>query len=606
MKQLQVRGRLSGSVIVTLTSIQLGNYLSRLYVSVIICTKIEVNSEHFRRFQMSIMESESCAVVMPSRTLMLTGVPAELNNSNELHKYFSKFGPLLWVNERYDSDMDVAVITFFSIADAIAAFMSSEPVLDIHSIQKTWFEYTKKCDVCPYKYSSEESIKQHMELQHPSDGKFCSDYDQFAAGKSYELSNSKQHNGDGRNGNEYAGSTRSEINRQFESDYEHTKISTKQDLFRKDHQRTSNEMTSLKRKNNHLNDALSWTIKQRDLERSELGSLSKQLECIQIEKESVEEFLPEKCKQLGENEVMLEQISSNYEIVKRDKRYVDNEYSTLKLKNEDLSGSLNRALEQRNLAQSEALTLNTQLEAMINEKNSVEEMLRAKCNQLEEHEIELARLTMSNDLLRSEKEQLDNELNAMKDLVNEKERMDCEISSLKLKIEDLNAELRQIKMERDSVESEQLKLLVAENKKLVHDFKDECKRLEEKDQDFKCVSMKYDLLLKEKDRLVAKLNGKKELQENKKRLANEIALLKQENQQLKDSLHQMEKEKSEKESKIDTFAEKFSLCKREYKDLQDEKNKVVDTLKDECKRLGEKDLDFKRISANHALSEYSS
>ncbi|XP_055304740.1 early endosome antigen 1-like [Sitodiplosis mosellana] len=124
--------------------------------------------------------------------------------------------------------------------------------------------------------------------------------------------------------------------------------------------------------------------------------------------------------------------------------------------------------------------------------------------------------------------------------------------------------------------------------------KDECKRSEEKDQDFKHVSMKYDLLVKEKDRLDAKLNGKKELQENKKRLANEIALLKQENKQLKDSLHQVEKEKNEKQSKIDTFAEKFSA-------LQDEKNKVVDTLKDECKRLGEKDLDFKRISANHEL-----
>lgn len=83
-----------------------------------------------------------------------------------------------------------------------------------------------------------------------------------------------------------------EINKQFESDYEQTKTSsTKQDLFRMDRERATNEMTSLKRKNNHLNDALSWTIKQRDLERSEIGNLSKQLESIQIEKESVEECL---------------------------------------------------------------------------------------------------------------------------------------------------------------------------------------------------------------------------------------------------------------------------------------------------------------------------
>lgn len=157
------------------------------------------------------MDSDSSAVVMPSRTLMLTGVPPELNNSDELHKYFSKFGALLWVNEKYESDIDVAVITFFSIADAIAAFMSCEPVMEIHSIQKSWFEYTKKCELCPYKYSSEDSIKQHMELQHPSNGKVFSDYDRFATGKSCELSNSEQNNGDSGNGNgnDYAGATRS-------------------------------------------------------------------------------------------------------------------------------------------------------------------------------------------------------------------------------------------------------------------------------------------------------------------------------------------------------------------------------------------------------------
>lgn len=124
----------------------------------------------------------------------------------------------------------------------------------------------------------------------------------------------------------------------------------------------------------------------------------------------------------------------------------------------------------------------------------------------------------------------------------------------------------------------------------------ECKRLEEKDQDFKRVSIQYDLMLKEKERLDTKLNGqccldlcsfllfdliiincgfsigKKELQENKKRLTNEIAALKQENQTLNDSLRQMEKEKSLKQSEIHTLNEKFSA-------LQNEKDKVVYTLK---------------------------
>lgn len=82
-----------------------------------------------------------------------------------------------------------------------------------------------------------------------------------------------------------------DINRRFDNNYDHTNIGTKRDPFREDQEWTSNEMTSLKRKNSHLNDALSWTIKQRDQERSEIGSLSKQLECVQLEKESVEDCL---------------------------------------------------------------------------------------------------------------------------------------------------------------------------------------------------------------------------------------------------------------------------------------------------------------------------
>ena len=60
---------------------------------------------------------------------------------------------------------------------------------------------------------------------------------------------------------------------------------------------------------------------------------------------------------------------------------------------------------------------------------------------------------------------------ATRDLVSENERMSCEISRLKLKTDDLNAELCQVKMNRDLIESEQLQLLMAENKKLVRDFK---------------------------------------------------------------------------------------------------------------------------------------
>lgn len=84
----------------------------------------------------------------------------------------------------------------------------------------------------------------------------------------------------------------------------------------------------------------------------------------------------EKCKQLGENEVMLEKIATNYELMQKDKQHVDGEYSTLKLKNQDLKESLNRALEQRDLARSEVSTLYAQLDAVNNEKYNTEAILR--------------------------------------------------------------------------------------------------------------------------------------------------------------------------------------------------------------------------------------
>lgn len=110
------------------------------------------------------------AIVMPSRTIMLTCVPPELNNSETLHAYFSKFGALLWVNEKYERDPETAIITFFSIAEAIGAFMSNEAILEVDSIQRSWFEYTEKCEYCPYKYSSQESIKKHIAQCHAAKG----------------------------------------------------------------------------------------------------------------------------------------------------------------------------------------------------------------------------------------------------------------------------------------------------------------------------------------------------------------------------------------------------------------------------------------------------
>lgn len=177
----------------------------------------------------------------------------------------------------------------------------------------------------------------------------------------------------------------------------------------------------------------------------------------------------------------------------------------------------------------------------------------------------------------------------MRDIGTENQRMEVEISSLKLKIEDLNEAVRQGNMKQDTSSIAlncNLQVLLAENQKLVHDFKGkrftdrraleiwnyfinislnkqiisalifsfefahssrayftifptvirtkisenicycfttqfqiafqfnnffystvDCKRLEEMEQDFKRVSVKYHLLLRQKEQLGQRLPG---------------------------------------------------------------------------------------------------
>lgn len=119
------------------------------------------------------------AVAVPSRTILLTGVPSELNTEEKLRKHFSKFGVLLCVNEKYGQNSEVAVITFFSIADAIAAFISSEAVLDADTVQKSWFDDAPMQDKC---VPINDSIQQNTML-YPNDQSI--DYDKLMPNQSH-------------------------------------------------------------------------------------------------------------------------------------------------------------------------------------------------------------------------------------------------------------------------------------------------------------------------------------------------------------------------------------------------------------------------------------
>lgn len=108
------------------------------------------------------------AAGMPSRTILLTGIPPDLNTTEKLYAHFGTFGVLLNVNEKYDENPGSAIVTFFSISDAISAFISTEPILGVDTIQMSWSQYTKQCEFCSYKYSTDESIKQHVLSHHTS------------------------------------------------------------------------------------------------------------------------------------------------------------------------------------------------------------------------------------------------------------------------------------------------------------------------------------------------------------------------------------------------------------------------------------------------------
>lgn len=114
------------------------------------------------------MEPIDNMALKPSRNILLADIPPHLNDAEILREHFGTFGVLLSVKEKFDENPTLAIVTFFSIIDAISAFITSEPILGVESIQMSWLEYTKHCSLCSYQYSSEESIKQHVRNHHYS------------------------------------------------------------------------------------------------------------------------------------------------------------------------------------------------------------------------------------------------------------------------------------------------------------------------------------------------------------------------------------------------------------------------------------------------------
>lgn len=81
---------------------------------------------------------------------------------------------------------------------------------------------------------------------------------------------------------------------------------------------------------------------------------------------------------MEEKDLKLTEMSTKFETLQKEKKRMTHEFLTLKQKYEDLNNSFNRALEQRNLARSEAETLRIDLETLKADKNGVDGLLKGK------------------------------------------------------------------------------------------------------------------------------------------------------------------------------------------------------------------------------------
>lgn len=85
----------------------------------------------------------------PANSLELKKVPRGLNNITHLNNHFSKFGKIVNIQVNYEGDPEAALITFFSHAEANAAYRSTEAVLNNRFIKVFWHQNDGKQENTP-------------------------------------------------------------------------------------------------------------------------------------------------------------------------------------------------------------------------------------------------------------------------------------------------------------------------------------------------------------------------------------------------------------------------------------------------------------------------
>uniref|UniRef100_A0A914R362 RRM domain-containing protein n=1 Tax=Parascaris equorum TaxID=6256 RepID=A0A914R362_PAREQ len=76
--------------------------------------------------------------VASNRTLQVRKIPAEMNNIAKLNEHFANFGQIVNIQVCYEGDLEAALITYSTRAEAMAAYKSTAPILNNRFIKVFW------------------------------------------------------------------------------------------------------------------------------------------------------------------------------------------------------------------------------------------------------------------------------------------------------------------------------------------------------------------------------------------------------------------------------------------------------------------------------------
>lgn len=118
-------------------------------------------------------------------TLHVTGIAPLTNKISELNAFFSKYGKIVLLKEKYNGDPYGALVSFASHDDAKLAFngLKNNPLLQVSWHQQKQISWP--CESCGKLLASKQSLKAHMTRMHAGDR--CSTCNiRFESRKDYE------------------------------------------------------------------------------------------------------------------------------------------------------------------------------------------------------------------------------------------------------------------------------------------------------------------------------------------------------------------------------------------------------------------------------------